>query len=214
MYQGSLDEVEIYNRALTSSEIQAIFNAGSAGKCKVAANQPPTITSFTATPSSGIAPLSVTFTAVASDPDGTIASVQWDFNGDGTVDQTTTTLTTSFTYTIAGTFTPMVTVMDNAGATASASTTVTVQTPAQAINALISSIQGLPLNAGQKNSLIGKLNAASASIDKGKLTAACNQLNAFMNEVNALVQSKRLNAATANMLISEAQGIKAALGCP
>jgi len=31
---GVIDEVEIYNRALSSSEIQAIFAAGSAGKCK------------------------------------------------------------------------------------------------------------------------------------------------------------------------------------
>jgi len=31
---GSIDEVSVYNRALTASEIQAIFNAGSAGKCK------------------------------------------------------------------------------------------------------------------------------------------------------------------------------------
>jgi hypothetical protein len=30
---GLMDEVEIYNRALTASEIQAIFDAGSAGKC-------------------------------------------------------------------------------------------------------------------------------------------------------------------------------------
>ncbi len=37
-FDGLLDEVEIYNRALSASEIQAIFNAGSAGKCKV---QPP-----------------------------------------------------------------------------------------------------------------------------------------------------------------------------
>lgn len=31
---GLLDEVEIYSRALSTSEIQAIFNAGSEGKCK------------------------------------------------------------------------------------------------------------------------------------------------------------------------------------
>ena len=31
---GLLDEVTIYNRALTQGELQAIFNAGSAGKCK------------------------------------------------------------------------------------------------------------------------------------------------------------------------------------
>src|SRR5207244_8616008 len=33
-YAGSMDEVEIFNRALSQSEIQAIFNAGAAGKCK------------------------------------------------------------------------------------------------------------------------------------------------------------------------------------
>jgi Concanavalin A-like lectin/glucanases superfamily len=33
-YHGLLDEATIYNRALSASEIQAIFNAGSAGKCK------------------------------------------------------------------------------------------------------------------------------------------------------------------------------------
>ncbi|HLC58397.1 MAG TPA: LamG domain-containing protein [Candidatus Nanoarchaeia archaeon] len=31
---GILDEVEIFNRALSQSEIQSIYNAGSAGKCK------------------------------------------------------------------------------------------------------------------------------------------------------------------------------------
>ena len=31
---GLVDEVEIFNRALAASEIQTIFNAGSAGKCK------------------------------------------------------------------------------------------------------------------------------------------------------------------------------------
>ena len=32
--QGRIDELEIFDRALTTAEIQAIFNAGSAGKCK------------------------------------------------------------------------------------------------------------------------------------------------------------------------------------
>ena len=34
-FNGLIDEVEIYNRALLLSEIQGIYNAGSAGKCKV-----------------------------------------------------------------------------------------------------------------------------------------------------------------------------------
>jgi hypothetical protein len=43
-WTGLIDEVEIYGRALAASEIQAIFNAGSAGKCKVTLSaqiQPP-----------------------------------------------------------------------------------------------------------------------------------------------------------------------------
>ncbi|MDT5155764.1 MAG: hypothetical protein QOH51_121 [Acidobacteriota bacterium] len=33
-FKGEIDELSIYNRALSASELQAIFNAGSAGKCK------------------------------------------------------------------------------------------------------------------------------------------------------------------------------------
>ena len=32
-YGGLMDELSIYNRALSQSEIQAIYNAGSGGKC-------------------------------------------------------------------------------------------------------------------------------------------------------------------------------------
>jgi hypothetical protein len=42
-YTGEIDEVEAFNRALSDAEIQAIYFAGSAGKCKssTAVNQPP-----------------------------------------------------------------------------------------------------------------------------------------------------------------------------
>jgi len=33
-FNGLIDEVEVYRRALSGSEVQALFNAGSAGKCK------------------------------------------------------------------------------------------------------------------------------------------------------------------------------------
>lgn len=35
LFHGLADEIEIYNRVLTSAEIQAIYDAGSAGKCKI-----------------------------------------------------------------------------------------------------------------------------------------------------------------------------------
>ena len=34
VWHGLIDELEVFNRALSQSEIQAIFNAGAAGKCK------------------------------------------------------------------------------------------------------------------------------------------------------------------------------------
>jgi hypothetical protein len=37
-FPGLIDEVEIFDRALSASEIQAVFNADSAGKCKPVAN--------------------------------------------------------------------------------------------------------------------------------------------------------------------------------
>jgi hypothetical protein len=44
-YKGLLDELSVYNRALSASEIQAIFNAGSAGKCFAAEDTtPPVVT--------------------------------------------------------------------------------------------------------------------------------------------------------------------------
>jgi concanavalin A-like lectin/glucanase superfamily protein len=36
-FHGLIDEVDLYNRALSAAEIQAIFHAGSAGKCKARA---------------------------------------------------------------------------------------------------------------------------------------------------------------------------------
>src|SRR5262249_37294294 len=33
-FQGLIDEVEFFNRALSQAEVQAIVNAGSAGKCR------------------------------------------------------------------------------------------------------------------------------------------------------------------------------------
>ena len=42
-WNGLIDEVEIFNVALSASEIQSIFNAGSAGKCKPGATPIPSL---------------------------------------------------------------------------------------------------------------------------------------------------------------------------
>ena len=40
-FNGLIDEVDFYNRALSNTEIQAIYNAGSAGKCLMSCAPPP-----------------------------------------------------------------------------------------------------------------------------------------------------------------------------
>ncbi len=72
---------------------------------------------FTATPTSGVIPLTVAFDGSASsDPDGTIVSYDWDF-GDGVVEVGSIV---SHTYSAMGTYTARLTVTDNDGLTGSA----------------------------------------------------------------------------------------------
>jgi len=91
-------------------------------------NQPPVVTSFTATPALGAAPLSVTFSPVVSDPDGTIEEYKWDFNGDGLFEASTTTTPVSYRFNNPGTYTVRLRVVDDNEATATAETMVTVTT--------------------------------------------------------------------------------------
>ena len=83
--------------------------------------------SFTATPTSGQAPLAVSFDASASsDPDGTIASYTWNF-GDG---QNGSGMSGSHIYANEGTFTAILSVIDDGGLMSTASETITVSAPA------------------------------------------------------------------------------------
>ncbi len=69
---------------------------------------------FIATPTTGEAPLTVSFDASgSSDPDGTISQYEWDFNNDGTVDATGVTVT--HTFSTAGLYTVVLTVTDSTG---------------------------------------------------------------------------------------------------
>ncbi|MFH0780169.1 MAG: LamG-like jellyroll fold domain-containing protein [Parcubacteria group bacterium] len=40
-FSGNIDEIEIFNRAITAAHVQSIYNAGSAGKCKKVAEVDP-----------------------------------------------------------------------------------------------------------------------------------------------------------------------------
>ena len=87
-------------------------------------NQLPTVT-LTADPVLGTIPLSVDFTADATDTNGSIIKYEWDFDGDGTFDSSTTDSTVVGTFILPGIYQSKVKVTDNDSATAEDITTVT-----------------------------------------------------------------------------------------
>jgi hypothetical protein len=100
------------------------------------------------------------------------------------------------------------------GGTRSDSLSLTILTPAQAIPNVIATIQGLQaagvLNKGQANSLIVKLSHAIDSLNsKPDQPTACNQLQAFVNEVNAYVSGGKLTSAQAHSLLGGPLGVLA-----
>ncbi len=76
------------------------------------------------------------------------------------------------------------------------------------VNALVA--QGA-INAGNGNALTAKLSAVMQQMDRGNARAASNQLQAFINQVEALVRGGRLTPAQGEFLIQSARAISAAL---
>ena len=125
-WNGLIDEVRIYGRALTPAEVQTDRNTPIGG---AASNAPPTAT-LTA-PANGAtftAPASVTLTANAADANGTVARV--DFYNGSTLLGSDTTAPYAFTWSSvpAGTYSLKATAVDDAGASGSSSlASITVQ---------------------------------------------------------------------------------------
>ncbi len=112
------------------SQIYFVWDAWGEIWCNMGETGPPPpppsgypVASFVFSPTSGSAPLTVTFDASASyDSDGTIVSYSWNF-GDGA---TGSGRVTSHTYASNGTFTIRLTVTDNEGKTGSTSKSITI----------------------------------------------------------------------------------------
>jgi PKD repeat protein len=82
-----------------------------------------------ATPESGPTPLSVSFGAIASDTDGIVVVYNWDFDGDGVIDQSSAaSAKATYTYQQAGRYHAKVTVYDNEGISNSAKVVISVGT--------------------------------------------------------------------------------------
>jgi YVTN family beta-propeller protein len=153
-----------------------------------------------------------TFSVPVDDP-SLVASVTWDFYGDGTAIRSTTTLDTQFTYPQAGTFTPTVTVFFTDGTQASRTMSLVVQSPADAMGTTTSMVDWLALPDGITNSLVTKLDAAALSFTRGSHQAACGQMQAFENELHARVQGGQLADGASAPLLGETAAIRVSLGC-
>ena len=95
------------------------------------------VANFTATPTSGTAPLTVNFTDQST---GTVSSYSWDFNNDGNVDSTEQS--PSYTYGTAGTYTVNLTVIGPGGSDSEVKTgyiKVTVSSPGKPVAAFSAS---------------------------------------------------------------------------
>ena len=124
-FSGSMDEVSLYNRALTAAEIQAIYQAGSLGKCF---NPTPPVIITQPTNQTAYVGSTATFTVIAA---GTPPlSYQWSFNSNNIVNATNATLTlANVQLTNAGNYWVTVTNLYGATNSATAVLTVNVQQP-------------------------------------------------------------------------------------
>jgi len=99
------------------------FSLSGSWTAATVANVPPVALTTGTTPTSGTAPLTVSFVGSSSyDPDGAIASYLWNF-GDGT---SSTLSNVSHTYSAAGTYNASLTVTDNSGAQSVGTVTIVV----------------------------------------------------------------------------------------
>lgn len=89
-------------------------------------NQPPTITTATATPASGATPLTVQFQGVATDPEGDAITYSWSF-GDGSPAEAAAS--PSHVYTTAGAYKAVLTVTAGGATVTSNQVSITVGTP-------------------------------------------------------------------------------------
>jgi len=109
-------------------------------------------------------------------PSGVIGSYDWDF-GDG---NTGFGILVSYRYDITGIYTVILTVTDD-DLTDTDTAEITVQTPAEAIGDLITTIEGFGLPKGIEKSLIALLKAAIKSLEKYQEQAVIGQLTGFKN---------------------------------
>ena len=91
--------------------------------------------------------------------------------------------------------------------------TWTILTPQQAVQNLINTIDNMHLSRGTTTSLEAPLNTALSQLNRNNYVAACNTLNAFLNQVKAKEGNGQLTSQQAADLRQQATAIETSLGC-
>ena len=164
-------------------------------------NQKPVATP-SASPASGIAPLTVNFSSAgSSDPDGTIETYYWDFN-DGT---NSSLPNLSRTYNIAGTYTATLVVIDNQGLSSAKTVAITVSAPnqapiAKAAAAPMSGVAPLAVSFSSAGSSDpdGTIQSYSWVFGDGTTSAVSNPLHTYSTKGNY----------TATLVVTDNRGLK------
>jgi hypothetical protein len=176
-------------------------------------NVPPTVSAIMA-PSEKLVGAEITASASFTDP-GIVDThtAVWDW-GDGTVEPGTLTQGAGFgsvedthTYMTCQVFTIVLTVTDDDGGVGvSDPHNITVLSPKDGVSRLMDMVRALGLDHGIENSLLAKLGNALDAMERGNYRPAENQLNAFINEVQAQ-SGKKINPSDADVLIQWAMDI-------
>lgn len=114
-------------------------------------------------------------------------------------------------YVAAGSFVVTVTVADDDGGIGVGQATVVVQSPTEATETLANAVDELVqhrgVSHGNGTALRAKLEAAIDQLGRGNITAAVNQLEAFIQQVMALINSGHVSATDGHGLIDAASRI-------
>ena len=153
------------------------------------------------------------------DPDGDPLTYYWSIDsqpqGASATLSEADTIAASLTTDMPGEYIVQLIVNDGNVASDPDSTTITAQTPQEAIQSLIEQVDDLvnngTLNQGQGKSVIAKLETAIKQLDRGNTNAAIGQLQAFIKQVNTFMNVGILSQEEGQPLIETANGIIAAL---
>ena len=110
------------------------------------------------------------------------------------------------TFAGAGQFAIVLRVTDDDDGVGEDSVQITVSTPGGAVDDIVDAVEDMDLAQGLENSLTAKLDAAISSLDKGNDHTAANQLQAFINQVEAK-RGKDLSDEEADLLVSLAEEV-------